>query len=392
MLYLSRGSNYTFLQAWRHFLTIGGKSSSDRLKLAMVERFHGKKALLYARGRDALSMAVRLATGGSGRVAVPSLTCYSVVEAVRAAGCEVVYVESDSKTLQFSPKNLLKTCQEHKIKAVIVQNTFGIAVDIDEIMKITKRIGAKLIEDVAHSVGGKYADGRVIGSVGDYTMLSFGRDKLLDTINGGALVIRTGEVGSTLTPPLESPGLLRSFRDRIYPLIAHLARLLTPIKIGKYVIAISYKLGLAVRAADGGADFSMKLPNWQAKLALEQMNNLDQNIANRLEKQQLYLEKLADFSPATSSNAIRLPLLVKNRDQVLKKLAENGYLFGDVWYDVPVIPERLEHLAYFPKSDMPVAMKLSDSLLNLPTHQLVKQADIDKISEIILEEAEPWRL
>lgn len=390
MLFLSLGSNYAGSQAFRHLFTIGRKSDAEKLQKLLVDRYQGKKALLYSKGRGALAAAVRLATGGSGKVAVTSLTCYSVIDAVEQAGSQVVYVEISPKTLQFDAHTLAETLKKQKVKAIIVQNTVGIPLDIDAVMTLAKQAGASVIEDLAHSAGAKYADGREVGTIADYTMLSFGRDKLLDTINGGALVIRTGSVPVTLQPPIHFPGFVQQLRDRIYPPIGWLARTLFPVGLGKYVLAIAYKLKLAVRSADGAADSSVRLPHWQAHLALVQMQKLDETVASRLAKQQKYLDKLSHLSMERSANGVRLPLLVENRDEVVAKLKQAGFYTEDIWYDVPVSPERLYHLVDFPEKDFPVVSSLTKHVLNLPTHQLVTDEDIDKISQIVSKEARPW--
>lgn len=392
MRFLSLGSNYTFLQAVRHLFTVGRKKDADNLIKFLNEKYSGQQTLLYSRGRDALASAIKIATGGEGSVLVTSLTCYSVVEAVESAGCQVVYAESDPKTLQYNFDSLaLALSNDSSIKTLVVQNMLGIPVDIMAIKELTDKHGVVLIEDLAHSVGGKYDDGTEIGTVGDYVMLSFGRDKLLDTINGGALVIRTREVGRKITPPTVYPGFVRQFRDRIYPSIGWTARALFRVNLGKYYLAFVYKLRLAVRSADGDADISMRLPKWQTKLALRQLTSLVSNIESRQSKQDNYLDRLASFSPKRSSNAVRTPLLIKNRDEIIQSLKNAGYYTEDIWYEVPVSPTRLYHLVDFPETEYPVATALSRHIVNLPTHQLINDRDIENIISIIENEAQSWK-
>lgn len=392
MLFLSVGSNYTFAQAVRHCFTRGRSEDSGKLQKALVDRYDGQKALLFSRGRDALAAAVRTATGGSGAVIVTSLTCYSVIDAVKVAGCEVVYADISPRTLQFDAATLRAVLAGCEAKAVIVQNTLGIPCDIDEIMTIAREHNLVVIEDIAHAAGGRYADGREIGTVGDMTMLSFGRDKFLDTINGGALVIRSSSLSSVLKPPLVFPGLGRQVRDRIYPLIGWLARALFPVGLGKYVIALSYMLRLAKRSADGAADPEMRLPHWQAKRACEQIHAMSTTITQRLERQKQYLAELGELSPRPSSNAIRLPLLVENCDEVMNALKRVGYFVEDSWYEVPISPERLYHLVDFDEAAHPVVTKVAKHVINLPTHQFVRDDDIAKMIEIVKQEARPWSM
>lgn len=391
MIFLSTGSNYNLKQAWRHLTVWGGRRDSDDLQTTLTERYKGRKTLLYARGRGALAAAIRLATGGKGNVAVTSLTCYAVVEAIETAGCQPVFIDVNPLTLHFDARKLADTMKHKEISAVIVQNTLGIPVDIDAIMKVTRHFNVPVIEDLAHAVGGRYANGQEIGTVGDFTMLSFGRDKMLDTINGGALVIRTDKIKATVVPPLGSVGVLGQLRDRIYPIIGVAARNLWRAGLGRYILAAAYKLKLAVRSADGGTMRDVRLPYWQAKLALQQLEQIDQMAKDRLAIHNQYRQELASFCTNPSSNAIRFPILVNNRQHVTKCLRDEGIFVEDPWYDVPVIPERLYDKSGFSEDECPVATDIANHLMNLPTHQAVREGDVAKIISIMKNEAQPWK-
>lgn len=392
MLFLSLGSNYNFRQAWRHLWIRGCKEDSEKLQTVLTERYQGQKTLLFSQGRGALSAAIRLATGGEGLVAVNATTCFVVIEAIKTAGCQPLYIDIEPQTLHFNAKKLQAAVKNKPVKAVIIQNTLGIPVEIEVILQVARQAKMAVIEDLAHAVGGHYADGREIGTVGDYTMLSFGRDKMLDTINGGALVIRTEAVERVIQPPVESVDWRQGLRDRLYPMIAWKARLFYPLGLGKVILALAYKLKLARRSADGGTQPTKRLPDWQVRLALEQVTDIDQNVADRLAKQAKYLQKLAKFSPEISSNAVRLPLLVDNQAAVFAALKAAGCHFEDVWYEVPISPKRLYDQVDFSEQDCPVATAVAQRTVNLPTHQLVTDADIAQICQIIETKARIWKL
>ncbi|PID33434.1 hypothetical protein CR969_00760 [Candidatus Saccharibacteria bacterium] len=392
MLFLSLGSNYRFKQAWHHLWARGKDSDSQELIQELTDRYQAKQTLLFSQGRAALSEAVRLATGGQGLVAVNSLTCFVVIEAIKTAGCQPLYVDIEAKNWHFKAETLKQAIKGKDVRAVIVQNTIGMTVDIDQILELAKQANLAVIEDLAHAVGGYYDQTREIGTVGDYTMLSFGRDKMLDTINGGALVIRTDQPKAEIKTPHNLPSPMQRFRDRIYPMIGWKSRVLFGIGVGKLILALAYKLKLAVRSADGGNHPDQTLTNWQAKLALEQIRGLDQAVKNKLEVQSSYLEKLAKFNPQPSSNGVRLPLLVEDRTKLIEALKQNGIMAADMWYEVPISPARLYDKVGFPENQRPNATLIAQHTVNLPTHQLVSAKDIEKISQIVLAEAKPWSL
>ena len=86
MIFQAMGAKYTFSSATRYLFAGGNESDSDKLRQALKNHYSGE-VTLYHKGRAALAEAIRLATGGEGGVAISGLTCYSVVQAVKAAGC-----------------------------------------------------------------------------------------------------------------------------------------------------------------------------------------------------------------------------------------------------------------------------------------------------------------
>jgi len=74
-------------------------------------------------------------------------------------------------------------------KAIMIQHTLGIPADIDAIRDICQRHHLLFIEDCAHALGASYK-GQKCGTFGDMAIFSFGRDKIISSVNGGALLIK----------------------------------------------------------------------------------------------------------------------------------------------------------------------------------------------------------
>lgn len=391
MIFQALGAKYTLGAALSHIFAHGTPADSERLKQALAARYGGK-VVLQRKGRAALAQAIRLATGGQGSVAISALTCYSVVQAVEAAGCIPVYVDIREEDLQFGAEAIAAALQRHTdIRAVVVQNMLGIPADITAIQQVARQAGIPLIEDLAHSAGAAYADGHEVGTVGDIMMLSFGRDKAIDTVNGGALIVRTGEQVEEVVQT--APRGFDQLRDRMYPLIAWTARALYPVKLGPYVMAAAIKLKLVVRSADGAVDTAEALPHWQAKLALRQVNDLAATAASRRAKAEGYKEMLDQYIPKgvqqLGAASVRVPLLVSNRDEVVAHLRAHGVQANDIWYDVPVSPARFYSKVQYPEAECPVAVRVASRLVNLPTHERITPADIEYIAKLVREVAKP---
>ena len=52
---------------------------------------------------------------------------------------------------------------------------------------------------------------------------------------------------------------------------------------------------------------------------------------------------------------------------MLKKLQKHGYYFGGFWYEKPVSPERYYKKVHFPEKECPVAVEVSEKIINFPT-------------------------
>lgn len=387
MIFQAMAGQYRPVDTIKHLFAIGTRHCERELKEALSVRYAAPVSdiTLYYKGRAALAEAVRLMTGGSGKVAVSGLTCYSLVQAVKAAGCEPVFVDIDAAHLQFTADTLAKSYKKHpEIKAIIVQNMLGIPVNMSQIELFAQKHQLKIIEDLAHSAGSYYADGREVGTVGDATMLSFGKGKAIDTVNGGALLVRNSSERAHV--PKTTPDLSSQIRDRIFPLVASVTRLKLSLKIKMPALG----LGTTTRSADGEVNIDQALPCWQARLARDQLDDLDDTVQRRKETTRKYAPKLAHLMPIGArqpgASLIRLPLLVDNPSQLQAELKAAGVYVDDTWYDTPVSPDRYYKQADFPEADCLVAVETAKRLINLPTHRRVKKSHIDKIVSIVTPE------
>lgn len=386
MLFQSMGARYSLGAALAHLFTVGNAQSNAELKKVLSERYDGEVSLYY-KGRDALAAGLRVATGGEGSVAVTGLTCYSVVQAVEAAGCTPVYVDIRTEDLHYGPGALEAAIEKHEdVKAVVVQNMLGIPADVVGIEKVCEKYGVVLVEDLAHSAGANYADGREVGTVGDLVMLSFGKDKAVDCVNGGALVVRD-EAYTIDRQRVTQPSTIDDVRDHLYPLVTWFARSLFSIGVGKYIMAATLRAGLVVRSADGEVNMRREMSSTQAQRAIKELAGLDSRVRVRKEntKQCLALTGASSITAASAPGAslVRIPYLVRDREGVLSEFKAEGIYVEDVWYDIPVAPVRYYKKAHFPESSCPKAVEIAAQLINIPTHENVTNAEYKKIASVL---------
>lgn len=388
MIFQALGAKYGPLTSLRHLFSHGSKKDSQKLLEALSAKYSGQ-ATLFQKGRAALAASIRAAGGEGQKVAISGLTCYSLVQAVETAGAKPVFVDINQSSLQPEAAELEAAISKNPdIKIIVIQNMLGIPVDMEAVEKIAKKHGIIIIEDLAHSAGAHYADGREVGTVGDITMLSFGRDKAIDTVNGGAVIVRNENF--VIKKPILKPSLIDQTRDRIYPTIAFVSRLFYPLGVGKYIMSAAIKSKLVIRSADGNVEENTTLPNWQAKLAYKQLKNLADTTKQRRKKAIFYTKLLDDIGLKTpnkpGASPIRLPIITTQKpEKITQHFAKNNIQANDIWYDAPVSPIRFMHKVNYPQKDCPVATETATQLINLPTHQKITEADIEKIVNTLRE-------
>ncbi len=347
-LFLGQASNYKARDVLRHTFSFATKQSATRLEEFLAKKYNttSDRVILMNNGRSAIAAGLKLCVPKGSEVIINGFTCYAVLQAVEKAHCKPIYADINEKTLNFDKKTLEKVLEKHpKVKAIIIQNTLGISVNISEIELFAKKHNLVIIEDLAHCAGMKYLDdGREIGSVGAVSALSFGKGKSLDAITGGALIVNDRNLPLP-KKATKHPKLSDSLRARWYPLLAAIGRGMSRIRLQKYWYGPLIKMHFIERAVDAKLSFEQRPTYWQDKLILKQLEKIGNNPI-----------------------PIRTHLYVNNRNELLDKLEKNGYNFREIWYDVPVSPIRYYKKLNFPENECPVATKVSAEIINIPTY------------------------
>jgi dTDP-4-amino-4,6-dideoxygalactose transaminase/lipid II:glycine glycyltransferase (peptidoglycan interpeptide bridge formation enzyme) len=386
-IFNSLGSNYDFSAALRILFSSGGNAKSREL-VAHLEKRYGGKAILTYKGREALTLALS-ALPEKGGVAMNGFTCLAVYEAVLGSGNTVRYLDIAEHALDFSFETLTRAVETDKnIRAVIVQNTLGNPCDIVPITKLCKERGMILIEDLAHSIGTRYASGIEAGTVGDFVILSFSQDKVVDAVSGGALIVRNKKYADIAVPSRKIP-LSQQLKDRLYPMLTWKIRLAYALGIGKPYHAFLRYLGILSRPLDESPG-PRALPDWYCANILRQFRALENVARHRREIAEIYARHLdAQFllplRPERSAN-LRFPILTDGRERLIEYLRDRHIRVSDIWYDAPVAPKKYLHRTNY-AGQCPQAEKISETILNLPTHINVSARDARVIAEAVNE----WR-
>lgn len=341
--FLGMAANYGGSEWAKHTFAVGRQKDCDALKRELTRRYAGK-AILCKNGRSALALALKSYFEPGDAVLVNGFTCYAVYEAVKAAKLVPVFVDISRNDLNFDVNSLEKSFNSD-VKGIIVQNTLGNPVDIKAVEKFAKKHDLTIIEDLAHSAGVRYDDRREAGTVGAAAVWSFGKDKAIDTISGGAVVLR-GPVKHEVEEPSLAPRSSDHLRARMYPTFGAVCRGLSYVKLGGVLMRGLVKIHWVEKSADSKLDLKRLPSKFEARLALEQLKKFRRN----------------------GELPLREFCFVRNRSEVLTKLQKKGYYFSGFWYEKPVSPARYYKKVHFPESECPNAVWASEHVLNLPNY------------------------
>lgn len=388
----SLGSNYNLSFVLRTYLK-PSVNPAKKLQSRLEERYHGKASLFY-KGRNAITAALELADlPVESEVLINGYSCLAVWQAVKKAGLKPVLIDPPKDGLDFTENELKDAFKKNtKARAVIIQYTLGFAQDIKSISKFCQINNLILIEDLAHSAGAKYIDNQEVGLSGDFAVLSFSQDKIIDGVSGGALIDRRANA-ATAANSYSSISFSQKLRDYSYPFFTWLIRSTYNFYIGKILHKILRSSRLLTSPMALKLDKKYyKLPHFEAKLALYELNFLNQNIIERRNKTKYYLSLLpANLTQkyikdtVENSSCLRLPILLPPEKvaDILSALAKNGIHLSDRWFDAPIAPAKYKSLSDYQTGSCPQAEIYSKKIINLPTHKNVSQKQIKTVCEVI---------
>ncbi|MDP2586540.1 MAG: DegT/DnrJ/EryC1/StrS family aminotransferase [Candidatus Komeilibacteria bacterium] len=364
------------------------------LGVKYAQTFYNARGALY-HGLKAIGIT------SDDEVIIQAYTCVSVANAIIAVKAKPVYADISLTDLNLDPSKL-ESLITSKTKAIIVQHNFGLPADIRAIKAIADQHGLKLVEDCAHSLGAKY-QGQPVGTFGEFSVFSFGRDKVISGVNGGLLVTNSPEVFNKLPKGLPLPKFWVILQNLRYPIIAlksfHTYYFLS---LGKALIALSKKLKLIPEITSSAENqcldasiLNYNLPNCLALLILKELPELEKVNAHRQKLALLYQQKLNSdgFKVIQSNNNVneniylRCVALTANKKSLDDFLKKHGIIFGN-WYDQTVAPKKASLSAcQYVNGSCPNSELAADQTLNLPNHLNITLADAAKVIKLI----QQWR-
>lgn len=325
----------------------------DKLK----EYTHCQNVDLFVNGHSAMLIALTsLELPEGGEVLTSPFTFVSTTNAIVQCGLSPVFCDIDDTyniDIDSIRRNItLKTC------AIVTPHIFGIPCHVQEIEEIAKEYNLKVVYDGAQAFGTKI-DGKNIAEFGDVTMFSFHAIKVFNTVEGGALVYRNGELKEKLE-------LYRNF-------------------------GISYADTNDVVV--GG--INAKMTEFSAAMGLVNLPRVDDVIDRRKELAGYYQKVFKDIEgiriyPYESDidyNYAHFPIIIdaaktgKSRDQIWEELGRNGIETRKLYDILTCDFSYYKDKPY--RRDIRYAQEMTKKCLDFPMYSSLTEDDINYIGEIL---------
>jgi len=318
----------------------------------------------YAVGVTSCTAAMQLSLlalgiGPGDEVITTPMTFIASTNAVLHAGATPVFVDVDRETGNIDA-GLIEGAITGKTRAILPVHLYGQLCDMKRIKGIADKHHLAIIEDAAHAVEA-VRDGVKPGCLSDAACFSFYATKNITSGEGGAVSTNSEDIADTLKK-LRLHGMSKGAADRYSKRYEH------------------YDMELL--------GWKYNMDNIQAALLLNQIDNIERNLATREEICKTY-EQAFDGVPGVTCMKV-LPgsrsarhlftILVPpdKRDTVLGRLQDRGIGVAVNFRAVHLMSYYRQHYGY-KRGTFPVAEEIGDSTITLPMYPKLTVEEIEYV-------------
>lgn len=350
----------------------------NRFESEFAARLGVSGAVAVSSGTAALHLAL-LAAGVrlDEEVLVSSMTFIAPANAVRYAGAWPVFVDAEPEHWQMDVRLLAEfldsECESRadgvfnratgrRVSAILPVHILGHPVDMDAVMEIAGRYELKVVEDATESLGAKVR-GRPAGTIGHAGCFSFNGNKLITTGGGGMVVSAYKEI-------------CRGVR---------------------YLSTQAKELGNEYIHKTVG--FNYRLTNVQAALGCAQLERVDEFLERKRSIARSYFEALARVPGVLCQREAGwaesawwlFTILVdparfgRSARELIDALARDGVSSRPLWQPLHLSSAH----ACSPPASCPVASRLFEQGVSLPSSVGLTEASQRRVCESILSAAKP---
>lgn len=323
---------------------------------AMMEATGARHAVACVNGTAAVHLALWAAGVGPGDdVVVPAFTFVASANAVLLAGARPVLADVDPETFTLT-EAIAQDAVTPNTKAIMPVHLYGHPADVDPLRELAAARGITLVGDACQAHGATYK-GRAAGNLCDLETFSFYATKNAMSAEGGMVTTNDDELAD----------LMRSLRN-------HGRGEATPGTYDHLRVGHNYRM-TDVLAAIGCVQLA-RLPEWtraRRRNAATLTKLLEGTPGIRLPVE----------SPGVESSWHQYTVVLESeaRRRALQERLRKADIGSGVYY--PKALHEYEHLAPFARGPLPVSTAFAKTVLSLPIHPGLTDADLERIASVV---------
>jgi len=355
---------------------------------------------VYFRGRVALyAILEALGVKKGDEVITQAFTCIAVPEAIIAIGAKPIYVDIKCNDVNMDINVLHKNISA-KTKAIIVQHTYGIPADMDDIVKIAEEKNIPIIEDCCHSFASTYK-GKIIGTFGVGCFYSFEWGKPVIVGIGGSAIVNNNLLREKLKLEYNDYKLPSRFRQLRLMLQYFVHNILYKPSFYWFGRSLYHKMAL-LGIAEGNytpiqkgnlksQDYTLRMSKYHKRLLereikkIKNLTSYSKWVASQY-RARIKSYIVCHFKVSNDSKIVyaRYPLIACNKQRLLEKARKANIEISD-WYSTPIHPVESTQwpLIYYNKGSCPNAEKMSTQIVTLPTNKKVTEKHINQTIDFL---------
>ncbi len=374
---------------------LAGKNHKS-LNTLFEETFKTKNIFFTNTARSALGLICEtVKPDPSKRIALPAFICAVVATPFLARGYKIEWIETDDNGV-IDVKDF--ESKAAKVSMVVVPHIFGQSAPLQQIAEIAKLHNIFVIEDGAHLIRQFQP---YFKTLADAQILSFGREKVISCVSGGALIWKENsayhEHFKALETRLKKPSLGWVVRHTLQPLIFSLS-LCWWHQGGKIIPWLALKLKLLPLAVTplekkGQEDTPLtRLGLPQKRILARQIKNFDRRAVHAQSMALAWEEVLKPLWPEAtieaSNTAFRFlikKLSPTQKEEIIYTLKQRQapYHLSD-WDGVPISPSGVLYSKFgYKPGQCPNAEYFARTYLTFPTNIRTQKANIKAFAKYI---------
>lgn len=339
----------------------GNGPFGHRVEARLEGMLGASRVLLTTSCTHALELALMaLGVGPGQEVICPSFTFVSTANAVLRVGARPVFAEIEGETLGLDATDVANRLT-HRTTALLPVHYAGIAPDMDALLALAVERGLRVIEDAAQGLAASYR-GRALGTLGDAGCFSFHETKNITCGEGGALALRDPEVARRAEIIREKgtnrSAFLRGEVDKYTWVLEGSSYVLSDILAAVLDAQLDKLAEIQARRARLAGRYRAGLSGWAHGHGVR----LPQEPLERETNHHVFYLLFPDGAA---------------RDHCLSRLRQQQ--IGAAFHYVPLHSSPFGRTLGYEASDFPVTNRVAETLLRLPLHPKLDEADVDRV-------------